>query len=148
MNESFIRESIERRHTVYIRCMRRVTWHPVSVTSLHTDQSKSGWCNLSTDPRVGDVIYFLDRLHHPRLDWSVCKFQACDRYRMSRYSPHTSDVQYAYVRYSLLYHILLVVSVHGSMCEHGSWLSSEQSRNWHAETCENSKCMRHALCMD
>ncbi len=37
-------------------------------------------------------------------------------------------------------------SVHGSMYEHGSWLSSEQSRKLrHAETFENSKCMRHAL---
>ena len=25
------------------------------------------------------------------LDCSVCKFQACDRYRKSCYSPHTSD---------------------------------------------------------
>ncbi len=39
--------------------------------------------------------------NHPRLDWSVCKFQAWDRYRKSHYSPHTSDTQYAYVRYSL-----------------------------------------------
>ncbi len=62
------------------------------------------------NPSVGDVIYQESRLHHPRLDWSVCKFQACDRYRESRYSPHTSDVQYAYVRYSLLYHILLLSS--------------------------------------
>ena len=32
------------------------------------------------------------RLHYPLLDWSVRKFQACDRYRKSRYSPNTSDV--------------------------------------------------------
>ncbi len=48
--------------------------------------------------------------HHPRLDWSVCKFQACDRYRMSRYSPHTSDTQYAYVQYSLSIIIILLVT--------------------------------------
>ena len=41
---------------------------------------------------MGDVIYQENRLHHPHLDWSVCKFQAHDRYRKSRYSPHTSDV--------------------------------------------------------
>ncbi len=50
----------------------------------------------------------VSKLHHTRLDWSVCKFQACDRYSMSRHSPHTSDTQYGYVPYSLLYHILLI----------------------------------------
>ena len=59
--------------------------------------------------RVWNVGIHWYRLHHPCLDWSVCKFQAHDRYRKSRYSLHTSDTQYAYVRYSLLYHILLVV---------------------------------------
>ena len=60
-----------------------------------------GICTL-TNPSAGDVIYFLDRLHHPHLDWSVCKFQACDRYRKSRYSPHTSDVQYSDSTYFIL----------------------------------------------
>ncbi len=51
-----------------------------------------------------------DRLHHPRLDWSVGKFQAHDRYRKSRYSLHTSDTQYAYVL-SIIIIILLVLVV-------------------------------------
>ena len=85
-------ESIERRHTVYQMYAKS------NVTSCICH--KLGICTL-TNPSVGDVIYQESRLHHPRLDWSVCKFQACDRYRKSRYSPHTSDTQYAYVRYSL-----------------------------------------------
>ncbi len=100
-------ESIERRHTVH------QIYAESNVTSCICH--KLGICTLTnprvgdvTVPHVGDVIYFLDRLHHPLLDWSLCKFQACDRYRKSRYSPHTSDVHYAYVR-SLLYHILLIV---------------------------------------
>ncbi len=46
------------------------------------------------EKRVSNVGILYIRLHHPHLDWSVCKFQACDRYRKSRYSPHTSDTQY------------------------------------------------------
>ncbi len=79
---------------------------------------KLGICTL-TNPSVGDVIYqtsptrgTVDRLHHPLLDWSVCKFQACDRYR-TRYSPHTSDTQYAYVRYSLSIIIILLPLLRG-----------------------------------
>ncbi len=95
--------SIERRHTVHQK------YAESNVTSCISH--KLGICTL-TNPSMGDVIYqesrlhhptrgTVDRLHHPLLDWSVCKFQACDRYRMSRYSPHTSDTQYAYVQYSL-----------------------------------------------
>ncbi len=43
------------------------------------------------------------RLHHPRLDWSVCKFQACDRYRKSRYSPHTSAKPTYYMLHGFLF---------------------------------------------
>ncbi len=48
------------------------------------------------------------RLRHMHFDWSVCKFQAHDRYRKSRYSTHTSDAQYAYVQYSLSHGLLLL----------------------------------------
>ncbi len=63
--------------------------------------------NLSTVPRVGDVIYFLNRLHHPRLDCQ-CANSKLVTDTGSHVTPHTSDVQYAYVPYSLLYHILLI----------------------------------------
>ncbi len=57
-----------------------------------------------------------------RSDWSVCKFQACDRNRKSRYSPHTSDAQYAYVRYSLLdlsYTLAATIyPAHSCYCQH------------------------------
>ncbi len=53
-----------------------------------------GICTL-TNPSVGDVMWsqqnfevILGRLRHPHLDWSVCKFQAHDRNRKLRYSPH------------------------------------------------------------
>ncbi len=100
-------ESIERRHTVH-QMYAESNWLPLYLSqawNLHTDQSKRGWCNLSTHPSVGDVIYFLDRLHHPRLDWSVCM-------RNSKLVTDTGEVTLlsAYtVRYSLLYHILLII---------------------------------------
>ncbi len=56
---------------------------------------KLGICTL-TDPRVG--------------------FQAHDRYRKSCYSPHTSEVQYAYVQYSLLYHTLGYTQHYSAHC--------------------------------
>ncbi len=100
-------ESIERRHTVH------QMYAESNVTSCICH--KLGICTLA-NPSVGDVIYQESRLHHPHLDglinyithsWiglvsvSVYKFQACDRYKKSRYSLRTSDVQYAYVQYSL-----------------------------------------------
>ena len=67
-------------------------------------------CTL-INPSVGDVIYFLDRLHHHLLGLVSVQIPACDRYRKSRYSPHTSDVQHAYVRYFLLYHYTLNLTI-------------------------------------
>ncbi len=89
-----------------------------------------GICTL-INPSVGDVIYFLDRLHHHLLGLVSVQIPACDRYRKSRYSPHTSDVQHAYVRYTFFSIIILLISlfrlIHGTIliqgmlgsCTHG-----------------------------
>ncbi len=103
-------ESIEHRHTAH------QMYAESNVTSCICHGL--GICTLTNiiNPSVGDLIYFLDSLHHLHLDWSVCKFQACDRYcRKSHYSPHTSDVQHAYVRYSLLYYNYTLDNGDGSM---------------------------------
>ena len=91
---------LERRHTVH------QMYAESNVTSCICH--KLGICTL-TNPSVGDVIYQESRLHHPHVEqwidyithsW-IGQCEACDIYRMSRYSPHTSDTQYAYVRYAL-----------------------------------------------
>ncbi len=68
--------------------------------NLHTDQSKCEW-----------IIY---QKKHVHLGWSVCKFQAHDRYRKSRYFPHMSDTQYAYVRLILSLSLYYIYSLPGT----------------------------------
>ncbi len=46
------------------------------------------------------MLEIYENFHHTKIT-RYTVFQACDRYRMSRYSLHISDTQYAYVPYSL-----------------------------------------------
>ena len=79
------------RYTVHqIRYMRSVTWllynnlcHWFCICTL-IQLVWMVWCNLL--------------LEFAHLDWSVCKFQAGDRYKKSRYSPHTSDARTVCIR--------------------------------------------------
>ena len=49
-------ERVSNEGILYVRCMWRVTWLPVSVTS-YTDQSKRGWCNLLSSKPTFDTLF-------------------------------------------------------------------------------------------
>ncbi len=69
---------------------------------LHTDLSKCVWCNLRDFLYVTSCIcHGLGNLHCEQLSTRDVfdDYITHDRYRESRYSPHTSDAQYVYVRY-------------------------------------------------
>ena len=56
LSRVYDRERVSNIGILCIRCMRRVTWLPVS-WNLHTDQSKRGWCNLLSSAYIWCTVY-------------------------------------------------------------------------------------------